>query len=359
MSARLLVTGAGTGPGNNVITSLRRGDPSLVVVGCHDDRFSIKKSVAEPNYLIPSAAHPSFIRALARIVAAEKIDLLIPTSDADVRAVSRHRARIPCGVFLPRHAVIELCQDKYRVTAFLRARAVPAPLTYPVARLGDVARLFRRLGPEPVVWCRVRRGSGSMGATPVTTAEQARNWIRYWREMRGVPPSAFTLCEYLPGRDFGCQSVWHEGRLVLAKTFERLTYFAGEGQPSGVSSVAALARSVDAPRVVEVCAAAVRALDPKTSGLYCIDLKEDRRGVPCVTDINVGRFSLSTHIYDLVGKHSTALTYVRLALGERVEIGEPYDAAEGYYMVRDVDTLPDIFHADELFEGIRDAREEE
>ena len=98
MSARLLVTGAGTGPGNNVITSLRRGDPSLVVVGCHDDRFSIKKSVAEPNYLIPSAAHPSFIRALARIVAAEKIDLLIPTSDADVRAVSRHRTRIPCRV---------------------------------------------------------------------------------------------------------------------------------------------------------------------------------------------------------------------------------------------------------------------
>ncbi|MGH7276036.1 MAG: hypothetical protein ACREIY_03280 [Candidatus Rokuibacteriota bacterium] len=359
MAARLLVTGAGTGPGNNVIASLRRGDPSLVIVGCHDDRFSIKKSSTDPNYLIPSAEHPGFVRALGRVITAEKIDLLVPTSDADVRAVSRHRARIPCRVFLPRRAVIELCQDKHRVTAFLRARSVPAPLTYRVNRLSDIARLFRRLAPDPLVWCRVRRGSGSMGATPVATPAQARNWIRYWKEMRGVPPSAFTLCEYLPGRDFGCQSVWQAGRLVLAKTFERLTYFAGEGQPSGVSSVAALARSVDEPRVVEVCAAAVRALDPKTSGLYCIDLKEDRRGVPCVTDINVGRFSLSTAIYDFVGKHSTAVTYVRLALGEPVEIAEPYDAAEGYYMVRDVDTLPDIFHADELFEGLRDARGKE
>lgn len=357
--ARLLVTGAGTGPGNNVIKSLRHGDHSLVIVGCHDDRFSIKKSTAQPNYLTPPATHPDFVCALRRIIAAEKINLLIPTSDADVRAVSRQRARIQCRVFLPRHSVIELCQDKYRVTAFLRARRIPAPLTYSVTRLGDAARLFRRLAPERLVWCRVRRGSGSMGATAVATPEQARNWMRYWKEMRGVPTTAFTLCEYLPGRDFGCQSVWHEGRLVLAKTFERLTYFAGEGQPSGVSSVAALAKSVEEPRVVEVCAAAVRALDPRTSGLYCIDLKEDRRGVPCITDVNVGRFSLSTHIYDLVGKHSTAATYVRLALGEPVEIAEPYDGVEGYYMVRDVDTLPDIFHADELFEGVRDSRGEQ
>src|SRR3989442_3661598 len=257
MAARVLGTGAGTGPGNNVITSLKRGDGSFVIVGCHDDRFSLKKSTAQSNYLAPSAAHPGFVTALRRIIAAEKIDLLIPTSDPDVHAVSRHRARIPCRVFLPRRSVIELCQDKYRVTAFLRARSVPAPLTYPVTRLKDVGRLFRRLAPDPLVWCRVRRGSGSMGATPVATPEQARNWLRYWKEMRRVPATAFTLCEYLPGRDFGCQSVWHEGQLVLAKTFERLTYFAGEGQPSGVSSVAALARSVNEPRVVKVSAAAV------------------------------------------------------------------------------------------------------
>jgi hypothetical protein len=50
---------------------------------------------------------------------------------------------------------------------------------------------------------------------------------------------------------------------------------------------------------------------------------------------------------------------VRLALGEPVEIAEPYDGVEGYYMVRDVDTLPDIFHADELFEGVRDSRGEQ
>ena len=58
--------------------------------------------------------------------------------------------------------------------------------------------------------------------------EQAQAWILYWEEMRDVPASSFTLSEYLPGRDFLCQSLWKDGALVLANTFERLSYSGGE-----------------------------------------------------------------------------------------------------------------------------------
>jgi hypothetical protein len=44
---------------------------------------------------------------------------------------------------------------------------------------------------------------------------------------------------------------------------------------------------------------------------------------------------------------------VRLALGRQVRIRGASDFAAGYYLVRSVDTLPAIVHADELFEGIR------
>jgi len=43
---------------------------------------------------------------------------------------------------------------------------------------------------------------------------------------------------------------------------------------------------------------------------------------------------------------------VRLALGEPVGLREEYDAVADYYLVRDLDTLPGVFHADELFEDI-------
>ena len=107
--------------------------------------------------------------------------------------------------------------------------------------------------------------------------------------------------------------------------------------------------------MVDVCAAAIRAFDPRTSGLYCVDLKEDRGGTPCITDVNVGRFSLTTHLYDLVGKHNMASTYVQLALDDPVPAIDEYDAVEGAYLVRDLDTLPRIVHADELFDGLDEA----
>jgi carbamoyl-phosphate synthase large subunit len=352
----VLVTGAGTGSGNNLIRSLRAADTSLVVLGCHDNRFELKKSAADRHYLLPAPDQRAFARQLVGLLDAERVDLVVPASDRDVRALSRHRRRLGRHVFLPRASVIALGQDKYALSQRLGERGVPAPRTFAVTSLASVAAIMRQLPSRGLVWCRVRRGSGAYGAAPVRTAAQARAWIAYWSTMRGVPVRDFTLSEYLPGRDFACQTLWDRGRLVLAKTFERLSYYGGGARAGAVSSVAALATSTAAPQVVQVCAAAGRALDRALSGLCCVDLKETAAGVPCVTEINVGRFSLSTGIYDLVGKHNMAGAYVRLALGEPVDLGEPYDAAPDHYLIRDVDTLPAVVHADELFEGITDLR---
>ncbi len=357
MGRRLLITGAGTGASNNLIRSLRAADPSLFLVGCHDDRFVLKKSPADRNYLLPPVSHPGFPAGLRRVIDAEQIDLLVPDSDPDVKAVSDLRARIPCRLLLPRPDVIDLCQDKHALAAFLRGRGLPAPLSYPVTDLAGIGSLFRRLAPRTPLWCRIRRGGGTIGALPVRTPGQARSWIAYWEEFRGIPATEFTLSEYLPGREYGVQGLWHEGQVVLLKMVEVLAYFGGESHPSGVSSTPALAKVVCEPRVVDVCARVLHALDARASGMFSIDLKEDADGVPCVMEINAGRFCMITSIYDLTGKHSMAAAYLRLAFGEPVEAVADQDVAEDYYLIRDLDTLPGIFHADELFDGIHDARE--
>jgi hypothetical protein len=352
MTRRLLVTGAGTGSGNNLIRSLRAGDPSLSIVGCHADRFVLKKSPADRNYLVPASRHPSFADTLRQVIATEQIDLLIPHSEVDVAAVSGFRDQIPCRLFLPRKALIDLCLDKYALTMFLRSQDLPAPATYPVTDLDTVDELFRKLGSHSRLWCRIRTGTASMGALPVTSPEQACSWMRYWEQMRGVPVTSFTLSEYLPGRDFSLQCLWKDGTLILAKMSERLAYFGAGNHPSGMSSTPALAKTVFEPRVVDVCTRAIRALDDQASGVFCFDLKEDVEGVACITEINAGRFAMITPIYDLVGKHNMAATFVRLAFGDPVEIREEYDVTPDYYLVRDLDTPPGIFHADELFDAI-------
>jgi glutathione synthase/RimK-type ligase-like ATP-grasp enzyme len=351
--ARVLVLEAGSAAANNVIRSLKHGDASLQVIGCNDSRFVLKKSAADRNYLLPPFSS-YFSQDIGRIVQAERIDLVIPTSDPDVARLARLRGKLRSRVFLPRRAVIERCQDKYSLTAFLRKRGIPAPLTYPIPRQDRIESVFRRFRPGARLWCRVRGGAGSYGAIPVRNPEQVRSWISYWEAMRAVPRGSFTLSEYLPGRDFCVQSLWRNGDLVLAKMAERITYL-DTGSPSGVSSMPALAKTVYEPGVIDACARAVRALDRDASGVFFIDVKESDQGEPCITEINAGRFATMTNIHDLAGKHNMALTYVRLALGDGVHITDAADFAEGYYLVRSVDTEPVVIQKEQLYEGLFDA----
>src|SRR5713101_5899448 len=354
MHERVALLGAGTGPANNLIRSLRAGDPSVIVVGCHADRFVLKQSTAERNYLIPRSDHPGFVDGVRRVVETERIDLLIPTTDGDVRLLSTTREQIPCRTFLPRAEIIAVCQDKFRLTTLLRERGLSVPLTYAVSDVDRIDELFDALAPCPDgLWCRLRVGQGALGALRVRSPEQAAAWIGFWEEMRGVPATSFTLSEYLPGRDFLCQSLWKDGSLVLANTFERLSYFGGENSPSGVSSLSSLAKTVADPRLVDVCRRAIETVAPGTSGAFSIDLKENRQGVPCITEINAGRFFIGMTAFSHVGKHNMPAIFVRLACGEPVALREEYDAVEGYYLVRDLDNPPGVFQEDELFNAVR------
>jgi carbamoyl-phosphate synthase large subunit len=332
---------------------MRAGADVPFIVGCNDDQFALKKFDADRNYLVPPADHPEWSEVLRWIVKTERLHLIIPTVDPDVESLSRARKKLGEYLFLPSESVLDLCRDKYRLLSLLRRNGIDAPLSYPVRDLKQVTKIFQQLRGGRPLWCRVRSGAGALGALPVQTPEQARSWIRYWKEMRGVPVAAFVLSEYLPGRDFGCQSVWKDGKLVLIKTYERLSYLGMGSQPSRFSSVAALAKTVFEAKVVDTCARAIKLIDARASGVFSVDLKEDVRGIPCITEIGVGRFSSATNIFDLVGKHNMAKTFVQLARGQKVKIEDSYDAAPDWYMMRDLDGAPRIFHASQFADNIR------
>ena len=345
-----MVIGAGTGAANNLVASLRSALSGVAVIGCHADPFILRKSDADRNYLLQGSS-PG-IDEIARIADIEAADLVIPTGDGDVRLLSDHRDRLGARVYLPTKALVNLCQDKYDLTAALARHGVPVPVSLPLTNLEDVEALVAKLGWAPRLWCRMRSGSRSLGATPVTTAAQVRSWLRLWEELRSVPVSAFMLAEYLPGRDYLCQSLWRDGRLLLIKTFERISYFGGENSPSGVSSLSSLAKTVADDRLVDVCARAVLALDATASGVFSIDLKENHDGVPCITEINAGRFFIGMTAFDHVGQHNMSGCYVRLALGEGLAIEPVYDCPPDYYLVRDLDTRPGVFHADDVLRDV-------
>ena len=193
----------------------------------------------------------------------------MPTDDDFVKAFSDARRRFPVQLLLPRRETIDLCQDKFALNQFFRRKrdSGAAHLCSQVA-----ARPRRDLraipGAADVLWCRARRGARSLGAAPVITVEQARAWITLWRDLRGVAVSDFTLGEYLPGRHFVVPSVWYKGTLLRAQATEILGYFAAGNNPSGVSSLGCLAKTVVADEALKTALDAVRALERRPAGAY-------------------------------------------------------------------------------------------
>lgn len=349
VNPRVLVMGAGSGAGNNLVASLGSAIPSVVVMGCHHDPFTLKKSTAGRNYLLSPSPD---VDELAWIIDKEGVDLVIPTSDAHLVLLSEHREVLGSHVWLPAKRVFDLCQDKYDLAMELARHGVPVPASLPVTDYEGLEDIVEKLRWSPRLWCRVRSGSRSLGAVPVRNAHQARAWIELWQTLQGVDPAAFMLAEYLPGRDYFCQSLWDNGRLVLVKTCERISYFGAENSPSGMASLYSLAKTVDEPAVVETCVRAVRALDPSATSTFGIDLKENAAGIPCITEINAGRIQIGMITIGRVGAHDMVDCYARLGLGWSLPpIEDPYDCPPDYYTVRDIDAPAGIFHADDIIDG--------
>ncbi len=92
--------------------------------------------------------------------------------------------------------------------------------------------------------------------------------------------------------------------------------------------------------VNEVAARAVQSIDRQATGVFCLDLKENSAGVPCVTEINAGRFFTTNNFFARLGANMPA-DLVRLGLGEELSPRPKHNAVpENFYWIRLVDAGP-------------------
>src|SRR5262245_21730129 len=112
INVRVLVTGAGSGATSNVIRALRCMSPRSYIVGINNDRFTLRQSSADRNYLCSTPGDTPFIDAVIEIVRRERINVVIATDDHFVKDFSDARGRFPIRLLLPRRETIDLCQDK-------------------------------------------------------------------------------------------------------------------------------------------------------------------------------------------------------------------------------------------------------
>jgi carbamoyl-phosphate synthase large subunit len=202
----VLVTGAGGAAAVVLLRSLM-GRVRLVAADTDPLAVGLYLVPRERRVLLPRGDDPEFVPQLLAQAIAFRADLVIPTVDSELRAVSAARAdfaRHGIRLLVESPDTLDACLDKLELTRRC-APMVRVPQTVLLGNDLDAAAL-EGLGRPFVV--KPRAGAGGRGFAVVTGT----------RQLEGLPhDGTFILQEYLPGTEYSIDVLARaDGHIVAA-----------------------------------------------------------------------------------------------------------------------------------------------
>ncbi len=336
---RILVTGAGGAAGANFIASLRLAqEETLYIVGADINKYHIELTAGlDAKYILPTADSPEYLDKLNTIVEKEKIDFIHSQPEQEVWFISNNKDRLRAKTLFPKPETLAITYDKSAFNNLLREHGLHVPKAYHIQCEADIqTALDDLLRFQDRVWLRAIQGAGSKASLPINSMLQATGWIDYWTTRSGLTISDFMISEFLPGGEFAFQSIWYDGELITSMVRKREEYLFGHLFPSGQSSSPSIAKTVHRDDINELATKAITAVDPKATGIFCVDIKENNNGVACVMEINAGRFFTTSINFTTAGLNMPYY-YVKMALEGRASLPElpKYNGIPaGWYWIR-------------------------
>lgn len=351
---RILVTGCGGAASANFVASLRAADENFFIVGTDANKFHLELADVDSSYILPRASDPTYLEKLNRIIEKENIELVHPQPDPEVLFLSRNRENVKTLLFLPSKQTIETCQNKMDLVNHLASKQVPTAESFVLEDETSLTKYGNKLlENNEKVWIRATKGAGARASLPIKNITHGKIWIDYWKNMKGVGYGQFMISEFLPGKEFAFQSIWKDGKLITSQARERVEYLFGYLTPSGQTSSPSIARTVSRDDVNEIATKAISSLDERATGIFCVDLKENKKGVPCITEINAGRFFTTSNFFSTAGCNMP-FYYIKMAFEETLPKLSQYNPLEeDLYWIRGIDmgyklVKGDQFSAEEL-----------
>ncbi|TKJ33310.1 MAG: transcriptional regulator [Planctomycetes bacterium B3_Pla] len=110
----------------SLLESFRRAARQLKIsasfLGTDTTELSPALQSCDKRFLVKPTSHPAYIRELLSIVKANKVELLVPTVDLDLKSLALNRPKFAaagCRVLVSSPDVIDICQDKRKTYRFL------------------------------------------------------------------------------------------------------------------------------------------------------------------------------------------------------------------------------------------------
>lgn len=107
-------------------------DKTARIIGTERTELSPALQLCDKRYIVKPVDHRDYLKQLLEIVEKNRVHLLIPTVDLDLKVLSRNRirfAKLGCHVLISKPKVIDICQDKRKTYEFLSENGFDTPTT--------------------------------------------------------------------------------------------------------------------------------------------------------------------------------------------------------------------------------------
>ena len=101
-------------------------------IGTEMSELSSAFHCCDKGFLVKPTTHRGYLKQLLGIVKSEKIKLLVPTVDLDLKLLAQNRGqfeKLGCFVLISSPGVIDICQDKRKTFRFLSGNGFDTPVT--------------------------------------------------------------------------------------------------------------------------------------------------------------------------------------------------------------------------------------
>jgi len=306
---RLLITGISGDLGRSFVYYLRKSGEMFFVVGIDTNDTFIHVPETDRKYIVPPAKDKNYIKVINKIIKKERIELLIPCSDYEIRVISKNKDKINAKIRLPKYKTIEIAQDRYKSNKIWEAADLPVPKS-------KIIKNEEQLMANTWLRPRLPISGGAKQAIYAQTEKQAKEWIKKYDGWGN-----FIMSEYLPGRIYGFDSLWKKGKLIGYQLKERMKYLSSGTNLVGYGT--AIIRTCDNEKIVDTCIQAILALDKTPDGCFSVDLRENKEGVACLTEINAGRFLTTSLWLFAEAGHSLPLRYIDMCFDKEITHTDP------------------------------------
>jgi carbamoyl-phosphate synthase large subunit len=253
MKKRVLITGAGGPSGISFMQALDPKEFDIIMADMDPNAAGLYLS---PSVLLPGARETAFISKLLAVVLSERIDILVPTVDAEMEVINASRDLFDdVHLAMASTHVLDTCLDKWQLCNLLKETDL-VPLS---AIKLENWNIFPAL-------VKPRRSAGARGIKIVHNREEL---IAAWQD-------DFVVQEYLPGREFSVDMFVNDVGLVIGCVpRQRLKIDSG---------IAVAAKTMKYPALEERAKSLVEKAN--LTGLLNVQLREDKAGLPRLMEVN-------------------------------------------------------------------------